>query len=394
MSKFNPQRIKQISYLKDFKCAAQSCVDSCCVGWIINVTPENKKFYEEQNSKISSDLESHGSSEFQIKRCSDGSCSQLENNLCKIQKNFGEAYLPDICYTFPRSYKKIAGEIYMSANLACPESLKVALFNNKKTDFLEWSLVEQSRSKNNLFDYRQKKFSDFGSYEMINIFAAIVKMIDAEIINSDLAMAKLLTLYFTSDQKPNFDWINFANEVEQITPLKVEQIAEENFPNINMRDCLFIVIKAALVLIKIDRARYKYVEDLLQESLGNFENDEEILIKNYEKIFNSWQKSQNKFDQILKNLIKAKLSYLSFLMTLENKTPAATEIALEYLVVKLALMCFNHKFARDLTKEEIIDIIQPITKRFYSLGSKKLQDFCTENNWYNFEKNVVAVLNF
>ena len=47
MSKENLKEIKQISYLNDFGCIADKCPDTCCSKWVINVTKENKEFYEE-----------------------------------------------------------------------------------------------------------------------------------------------------------------------------------------------------------------------------------------------------------------------------------------------------------------------------------------------------------
>ncbi len=387
MSKFQPQKVRQISYLKDFKCAAASCVDSCCVGWIINVTPENAEFYRKENSEIVKSLEPYGEKEFQIKRCGNGACSQLENDLCKIQKNFGEEYLPDVCFTFPRSYKKIAGDVYMSANLACPESLKVALFNNKKDDFVDWNLVEQTRTKSDLFNYQLKNISDFESDKIINVFRSMIQVIDDKNYDSDWSLARLLLMAAMIDQKFDFN-------VGQIVKTEIAEISDKKFSEISLRDELFTVLKAMFVLTKIDRPRYHKAISAVRECLGDCDSNEEELIKNYEVICNFWDDSKNKFDQILKNLIKAKLSYLGFVVNSNNKYNAVSAVALEYLVVKLALMCWNYKLKRDLSVEEIIDIIQPLTKRFYSLKSKNFEDFCSESHWYDFGKAITVVVNF
>lgn len=394
MSKFQPQQVKQISYLQDFKCAAASCVDSCCVGWIVGVSQDNKKFYEEQNSEILQYVEPQNDKEFQMLRCDDGSCSQLENNLCSVQKNFGEAYLPDICYTFPRSYKKISGEVYMAANLACPESLKVALFNNKVGDFSKWDEVEQSRPKAGLYNYSGEKSVVLKGDNVVNIFSAIVEMIDEESCNSDYAMSKLLLLTRQMDQKDDFDWLNLKSEIAQISKDKIAKIAAENFAKVTVQNDLFGLLKAIFVLTKIDRPRYNKVVAVIKECGGDYELSEEDFLKNYEMILKSWNNSQNNFDQILKNFIKAKLSYRTFLIGLENKQQNITAFALEYLVIKMALMCFNHKLQRKMTAEEIIDVIQPLTKRFYGLKNDKLQNFCIDLQWQDCGKLIAVLLNF
>jgi lysine-N-methylase len=329
-----------------------------------------------------------------MKRCENGSCVQLdENNLCQVQKNFGEEHLPDVCYTFPRSYKLLDKNIYMTANLACPESLKVALFNNKKSDFLNWSEIEQSRSKTGLADNREKSLCNLSESEIIGVFSAIIKIFDDHSFDSDLSLAKLLLLTNQIESRTDFNWLKIEEEIAAISRDKIFEFDQKTFDQIDMRLELFVVIKALLQLLKIERNRYNQMLSVVLEYLGEQFSAEEK-IKNYEEIFNSWSNSKSKFDQILKNLVKAKLSYQFFPLTAVDKKQFMAAISLEFLAVKLALMCWNHKLQRDMTNEEIIDVIQPITKRFYALKKSKVEEFCQESNWQNLDKLAMVTLNF
>ena len=59
----------------------------------------------------------------------------------------------------------------MTSNLACPESLKVALYNNKRSDFTKWSDITQTRRKTGLFDSRSDKLSDFSDQEILDWYS-------------------------------------------------------------------------------------------------------------------------------------------------------------------------------------------------------------------------------
>lgn len=194
MSKIQLQELNQIGYLNNFKCAANDCVDSCCFNWKIDVTKENKEFYEANNAQeILQNIISNSDDVFEIKRCDNGACPQLaDDGLCGVQKNFGEEYLPDICYTFPRSYKLINNNHYMTANLACPESLRLMLFNSNFDDFVSWHRVEQNRPKNGLYDLGLNIEQELGTQDVVNIFGSIIAMIDNEYDNSDQSLFKLL----------------------------------------------------------------------------------------------------------------------------------------------------------------------------------------------------------
>ena len=116
-------------YYKGFKCIADKCEHSCCVGWEIGVDGEALKRYERLEGgygdtvkkSICRDTEPH------FKLCADDRCPHLdEQGLCKIILNLGEGYLCDICREHPRfyNYTDIA-EVGLGAS--CPEAARIIL---------------------------------------------------------------------------------------------------------------------------------------------------------------------------------------------------------------------------------------------------------------------------
>ena len=116
-------------YYKSFKCIADKCEHSCCVGWEIGVDSETLKKYEHLSgdygdivkNSISYDGEPH------FKLCADDRCPHLdERGLCKIIINLGEEYLCGICREHPRfyNYTDIAE---VGLGMSCPEAARLIL---------------------------------------------------------------------------------------------------------------------------------------------------------------------------------------------------------------------------------------------------------------------------
>ena len=388
------QKINQIKYLDKFQCLGDKCPDNCCKGWIINVTPENKKLYEQDNLTITQDLEVHKNG-FKMKSCDNGNCIQLKDDLCQLQINYGEKYLPDICYTFPRIYKEVGAEIFMTANLACPATLKIALFSQDQDDFSSWSKITKEREIKNITKAEIDPKKQVKPEDSINIFNQICQMIDQKDHNNDEMLARLLLL--ADDMKYNdFRWQNINAEIELLSKEEIHKIAAENFQSVNMRDELFHILKCIFEFIDRYNPRYNKVRNLVAQYLGNNNTDEEILIKNYEKIYHHWQESGAKFEPILINFIKANLTYYLFPLDryFSDKYHFIVILTLQYLTIKLLLMIQNYVSSANFKQDEIIDLIQPITKRFYVKRKEDIYKFCNKKNWQDCNKLVAIVLNF
>lgn len=61
-------------------------------------------------------------------------CVKFEGGLCGIQHEFGEQYLGDACYFYPRSTRSLGNALTMTATLSCPEIARVALFGENPFD--------------------------------------------------------------------------------------------------------------------------------------------------------------------------------------------------------------------------------------------------------------------
>ena len=116
-------------YYKSFKCIADRCEHSCCIGWEIGVDGETLERYgrlgggygDSVKSSICYDGDPH------FKLCEGDKCPHLnEQGLCKIILNLGQEYLCDICREHPRFYN-YTDVAEVGLGMSCPEAARIIL---------------------------------------------------------------------------------------------------------------------------------------------------------------------------------------------------------------------------------------------------------------------------
>ena len=137
----------QPEYVKNFKCDGQRCGAQCCKHWVIDIDLETLDSYfaiESPAKELTSKIIYNEKRDGCVTKLDENShCAFLgQDNLCTIQKNYGENFLSLICQTFPRHILKIADLYERSLNLTCPLAAEMALLNFP----LNFELVEENVS--------------------------------------------------------------------------------------------------------------------------------------------------------------------------------------------------------------------------------------------------------
>ena len=134
------RKVLLANYLKDFKCIGGACEDSCCTGWNVFIDKGTFQKYRKLRAGTVKELidqhivrnRSNPSVEQYAKLTFKGKtdCPMLtENKLCRIQLEYGEQYLSNICSAYPRQTNVVDGQLERMATLSCPEAARLALLN-------------------------------------------------------------------------------------------------------------------------------------------------------------------------------------------------------------------------------------------------------------------------
>lgn len=116
-------------YYKNFKCIADKCEHSCCIGWEIDIDEETLKKYENLESpyapEILNSISFEGTPHFKL--CEGDRCPHLDKNgLCKIILSAGEEHLCAICRYHPRFYN-YTDVAEVGIGMSCREAARLIL---------------------------------------------------------------------------------------------------------------------------------------------------------------------------------------------------------------------------------------------------------------------------
>lgn len=117
------------SYYKDFKCIADRCTHSCCIGWEIDIDEETLEKYKKLKNGygpvIMNSISFEDTPHFKL--CENDRCPHLDKKgLCKIILNYGKDHLCQICSEHPRFYN-YTSVAEVGIGMSCEESARIIL---------------------------------------------------------------------------------------------------------------------------------------------------------------------------------------------------------------------------------------------------------------------------
>ena len=118
------------SYYQKFKCIADRCRHSCCIGWEIDVDPDTLAYYDsldgEIGKRITDTIDREGTPHF---RLLDGDrCPHLTDcGLCSIISELGEGAICEICTEHPRYRVFLTDREEIGLGMCCEEACRIIL---------------------------------------------------------------------------------------------------------------------------------------------------------------------------------------------------------------------------------------------------------------------------
>ena len=131
-------------YTLGFQCDGRVCSSRCCRDWSVAIDPASYEAYagiepREASEEICgwiSGQDDRGN--FMVRLREDRRCPFLRDDfLCRIQQEYGERYLSDICYSYPRVTYRIGGVVEQSMVVSCPVAARLLLGQAGPMRFVE-----------------------------------------------------------------------------------------------------------------------------------------------------------------------------------------------------------------------------------------------------------------
>ena len=135
------ERVFAPAYLWEFRCDGAACGSRCCRGWRIPVDSAARERFASLPKKTGDAIISNlveAEQGWKMAQDETGNCTSLcEDGLCRLQKEYGEDYLPDVCDSYPRVTYRFSDFTERSLALTCPLAARLALLPRTPMRFEE-----------------------------------------------------------------------------------------------------------------------------------------------------------------------------------------------------------------------------------------------------------------
>ncbi len=149
-------------YYQKFKCIADQCRHSCCIGWEIEIDPQSLNRYDAVPGPLGVKLRANilKNGEEACFRLGEGErCPFLDQReLCEIYRELGEDSLCNICKDHPRFRNFFSDRTEMGLGLCCEEAARLILEQTEpfRLVSLESGHKNPTPEESAFFAYRQK----------------------------------------------------------------------------------------------------------------------------------------------------------------------------------------------------------------------------------------------
>lgn len=147
-------------YYSEFRCIADKCQHSCCIGWEIDIDKNSYEYYKNIHGEIGERLRSNISCDGEaphFKTKENGRCPFLNGkSLCDIFIELGEEKLCEICTDHPRFRNFFADRTEVGLGLCC-EAAGELIIKRKEKMKLECGEDDFSYFRQSLFDILQNR---------------------------------------------------------------------------------------------------------------------------------------------------------------------------------------------------------------------------------------------
>ncbi len=229
-------------YYKEFRCIADKCTDSCCIGWEIDIDANTADFYETVSGdfglRLKKNITSSSAKSFIL--AENERCPFLnDRNLCDIIINLGEDKRCAICTDHPRYFEWFNGVNEGGIGLCCEEAARIILTRSQPFSCYATEIEDNT-------------VADTYDTELYDYLSTTRNQIIAHLENKKIPLTQCICDILTYSEKLQYRADNYDYSIPEIEScqfgeksnirpvfelfLELEPIDNEWFPYLN--DCI------------------------------------------------------------------------------------------------------------------------------------------------------------
>ena len=365
----------QPEYVSKFKCDGAKCNARCCKGWMIDI---DKAAYEKYSAlataqEIISHIEFNSErNSYVVKMNEKNSCPMLtENNLCRLQKDYGEDFLSKTCASYPRHTYNFGKFFERSLTLSCPVAAELILFQKEPLEFKFVEVPEKIHSNGGKIQIGSFIMSEENLIIFFELQVAMISILQERIFTIDQRLI-VLGLFLDKFQELTSDKTDKDTLMRLIAQYESEDFLMEEiaplFPNFlpDAKPFMFFVMEFLKYAFTLESYEGKKFVELLIEVL-RIELDEKSradIVKvaaNYESLADEREKFLKDYSPLLENYLVNEVFASCYPWRFDNEsiTKNFAVLMISYKIFELLIFATTQK--NSAPKDDILKLVDLFT---------------------------------
>ncbi len=366
--------------LAGFTCKGGACEDTCCKAWQMQVDETSLQKIKNAAPQLLDSIEDGFGGKIMRKNPDTSYCVKFTpDGLCGIHKDYGEDFLGDACFFYPRIPRRINGELYMSAALSCPEIARLALEGNQDRDYYTPKTCVRVPQILKSYDSR------YG----ISLHEAVIGRLKS---CSDFQEAAtfLIKLSMLLEQENNTD------DIISLTDTLELEILNEKLDTYRLLNTVAVLIYS----LKDSPAPMRLFEVLhLAESKLKIKIDissARIIsagggLAQIDSLWQDWrQKHRQQFQKSLINILTAQVSQSMFPITGDNAFYSTSAIIFKIALIQLLAACMDQTVENP--EAMLIKIVQTVSRFLDHMENTELLTAIFKDNGWTTHQRLASLI--
>lgn len=367
----------QPQYVGKFKCDGSKCNARCCKNWTIDI---DKASYEKYSAlataqEIIPHIEFNSErNSYVVKLNEKNFCPMLtENNLCRLQKDYGEDFLSKTCASYPRHTYNFGNFFERSLTLSCPVAAELILFQKEPLEFKFIEVPEKVHSNGGKiqigsFVLSEKNLVIFFELQvaMISILQERRFTIDQRLIVLGLLLDKLQELISDGTDTDTLMGLITQYESENFLMEEVAPLFRNFLPD--AKPFMFFVMEFLKYAFMLESYEGKKFVELLIEVL-RIKLDEKSradiaeVATNYESLAGEREKFLKDYSPLLENYLVNEIfaSCYPWRFAEESITKNFAVLMISYKIFELLIFATTQK--NSAPKDDILKLVNLFTTK-------------------------------
>ena len=389
--------IKKTENLSHFVCLGDKCEDTCCQKWSMQLDEATHSLYKREAPELLSAVEAAEEAPWIMRKDpASGFCVKLEGGLCGIHAKYGDSFLGDACYFYPRVTRTLGSETLMTATMSCPEIARLALFENKIT------VLEPANMPRLPSTLRNYLPDGMDTEDAMQVHQAFLDATKDSTASAEQIYLRIASASRSLERIDTPSWKMMAPFYLQHADMRLQPAQHHIADAYNLLHALSGLIVASRrpptprlmqTIVEMETAlaaKLTWGDNVLISI-------DELNLPNFERAKQLWKEEGAAFyAQILRNWLQMQLSlalypYSGLGATLSERI---TIIGVRLATIKLALLS-NYNIARtSVSQDVVVRIVQGLSRFLDHLGDPALSlSIYTETGWVK-EERMRGLLHF